>query len=146
MTVVDATNMLFDWYSENDSFELEKDFMRIIPVTDTPEEDRSAFLCALDGFEQNAFVKSVEYKGARRWILAKSYASYEQTIAIGPDTCQGVALIINTMCDTIGQDTDRCEVTNIVEKDIRNLVGLTNYMTNQQGEENIGVDNGEKGK
>ena len=56
MTVVDATNMLFDWYSENDSFELEKDFMRVIPVTDTPEEDRSAFLCALDGFEQNMFV------------------------------------------------------------------------------------------
>jgi hypothetical protein len=61
MTVVDATNMLFDWFSEHDSFELEKDFMKIIAVTETPEEDRSAFLCALDGFEQNAFVKSVEY-------------------------------------------------------------------------------------
>ena len=146
MTVVDATNMLFDWYSENDSFELEKDFMRIIPVTDTPEEDRSAFLCALDGFEQNMFVKSVEYKGARRWILAKPYESYEQTVTVGPDTCQGVALIINSMCDTIGQDTDRCEVTNIVEKDIRNLVGLTNYMTNQRADENISIDNDEKGK
>jgi len=146
MTVVDATNMLFDWFSENDSFELEKDFMKIIAVTETPEEDRSAFLCALDGFERNEFVKSVEYKEVRRWVLAKSYSSYEQTISVGPDTCQGVALIINTMCDTIGQHTDRCEVTNIVEKDIRNLVGLTNYMTNQQGEENISVDNGEKGK
>ena len=65
---------------------------------------------------------------------------------MGPDTCQGVALIINSMCDTIGQDTDRCEVTNIVEKDIRNLVGLTNYMTNQRADENISIDNDEKGK
>jgi hypothetical protein len=146
MTVVDATNMLFDWFGGHDSFELEKDFMKIIPVTDTPEEDRSAFLCALEGFEQNGFVKSVEYKGVRRWILAKSYASYEQTITVGPDTCQGVALIINSMCDTIGEDTDRCEVTNIIEKDIRNLVGLTNYMTNQRAGEDINVDSSEKGK
>jgi hypothetical protein len=146
MTVVDATNMLFDWFSEHDSFELEKDFMKIIAVTETPEEDRSAFLCALDGFEQNAFVKSVEYKEARRWILAKSYSSYEQTVTVGPETCQGIAIIINSMCDSLGDQTDRCEVTNILEKDIRNLVGLTNYMTNPQGEENISVDSDEKGK
>ena len=55
MTVIDATNNLFEWFSENDSFELDKDFIKIISVTDTPEEDKTAFLCALDNFEQNAF-------------------------------------------------------------------------------------------
>ena len=144
MTVVDATNMLFDWFSKHDSFELEKDFMKIIPVTETPEEDRSAFLCSLSGFEQNEFVKSVEYKEVRRWILAKPYSSYEQAVTVGPDTCAGIALIINSMCDTLGDQTDRCEVTNILEKDIRNLVGLTNYMTNPADEQNISIDSNEK--
>ena len=146
MTITDGTNFLFDWFSEHDSFELEKDFMKIISVTETPEEDRSAFLCALDNFEQNAFVKSVEYKEVRRWILAKSYASYEQTITVGPETCHGVALIINTMCDTIGDQTDRCEATNILEKDIRNLVGLTNFMSNDRVAQDNCIDSNKKGE
>ena len=33
---------------------------------------------------------------------------------------------------------------NIVEKDIRNLIGITNYMSNKDGGENISVDNNEK--
>ena len=144
MTVVDATNKLFEWFSEHDSFELEKDFIKIMNVVEWPEEDKSAFLGALATFEENGFVKMIEYKEVKRWILAKKYGAYEQNVALGPETSQGIALILNTMCDVLGDQSDYCDSTNIVERDIRNLVGLTNYMSNRESEENISVDNNEK--
>ena len=144
MTVVDATNKLFEWFSEHDSFELERDFLEIMSVVDYPEEDKSAFIGALAGFEENGFVKMVEYKKVRRWILAKKYEAYEQSVTIGPETSQGLALILNTMCEVIDDQSDYCDPTNIVEKDIRNLVGITNYMSNRESGQNISVDNNEK--
>ena len=144
MTVADATNRLFEWFSGHDSFELERDFLEIMSVVDYPEEDKSAFIGALAGFEESGFVKMVEYKKVRRWILAKKYEAYEQSVTIGPETSQGLALILNTMCEVIDDQSDYCDPTNIVEKDIRNLVGITNYMSNRESGQNISVDNNEK--
>jgi len=144
MTVVDGTNRLFEWFSEHDSFELERDFLEIMSVVDYPDEDKSAFIGALASFEEGGFVKMVEYKEVKRWILVKKYEAYEQNITIGPETSRGLALILNTMCEVIDDQSDYCDSTNIVEKDIRNLVGITNYMSNKDGGENISVDNNEK--
>ena len=144
MTVVDATGRLFEWFSEHDSFELEKDFMKIMDVVESPERDKSAFLAALATFEQSDFVKVAEYKGVKRWVLVKKYDAFDQSVTVGPETSRGVAVILNTFCDVLGDRADYCDVTNIVEKDIRNLVGLTNYMSNRESEQNISVDNNEK--
>ena len=146
MTVVDATGRLFEWFSEHDSFELEKDFMKIMEVVESPERDKSAFLASLATFEQSDFVKMVEYKEVKRWVLVKKYDAFEQAVTVGPETSKGIAMVLNTVCEVLGDQSDYCDVTNIVEKDIRNLVGLTNYMSNQQAEQNISVDNSEKGE
>jgi len=47
MTVLDATAELYSWFSENDCFSLENDFIKVIPITENPNRDRAAFLCAL---------------------------------------------------------------------------------------------------
>ena len=146
MTVIDATGKLFEWFSEHDSFELEKDFMKIMEVVESPERDKAAFLAALESLGQNEFIKMVEYKEVKRWVLVKKYDAFEQTVSVGPETSKGIAVVLNTFCDVLGDQTDYCDVTNIVEKDIRNLVGLTNYMSNRESGENISVDNNEKGE
>jgi hypothetical protein len=146
MTVIDATGKLFEWFSEHDSFELEKDFMKIMEVVESPERDKSAFLAALTTFEQSDFVKMVEYKEVKRWVLVKNYEAFEQAVTVGGETSRGIATVLNTFCDVLGDQTDHCDATNIVEKDIRNLVGLTNYMSSQHAEQNISVDNNEKGE
>ena len=56
MTVIDATGKLFEWFSEHDSFELEKDFMKIMEVVESPERDKAAFLAALESLGQSEFI------------------------------------------------------------------------------------------
>ena len=48
--------------------------------------------------------------------------------------------------DTMPAMKPMMESFSFVEKDIRNLVGLTNYMSSQHAEQNISVDNNEKGE
>jgi hypothetical protein len=88
----------------------------------------------------------VEYTEVKRWVLVKNYEAFEQAVTVGGETSRGIATVLNTFCDVLGDQTDHCDATNIVEKDIRNLVGLTNYMSSQQAEQNISVDNNEKGE
>ena len=51
MTVFESTGNLYEWFSENDSFNMEEDFSKIVLVTDHPKRDRAAFLSALKQLE-----------------------------------------------------------------------------------------------
>ena len=61
MTVLDASGLLFEWFAENDSFNLSEDFKRIVLVTDSPERDRVAVTLALSNLEETGVIKKSSY-------------------------------------------------------------------------------------
>ena len=43
MTVYEATNKLFVWFQDNDSFEMSEDFNSVILISETEDRDKATF-------------------------------------------------------------------------------------------------------
>jgi hypothetical protein len=132
MTVLEASNELYSWFSENDTFCLDKDFIKVIAITETPEEDKAAFLCALKDFEKSKLILSSEINSTEYWILNKKFYSYAQNVQINPELALALAGIINKFCEVIGDSTDLCDPANVEEKDIKNLIYITNVLVSEK--------------
>jgi hypothetical protein len=135
MTTLEATGHLFEWFSQNDSFQMEKDFIKVIPITETPERDKVAFLTALESLQENLLLKSAEYEGSKYWVLSKAYNSYEQTINLSPATAHGIAKIVNSFCDITGLEGEKCNPSELQEKDVSNLIFICTKFIQKEGEE-----------
>ena len=122
MTVLQATEKIYKWYSENDSFSLEKDFKKIIMISDHPERDKAAFLSSLNQLENAELISSSEIDGKRYWVLRKSFLAFPQSVSIDPSTALAIAELINGFCDLIDDSTEKCDPTSIRDEDIRNLI------------------------
>ena len=132
MTILEASGHLYQWFSKNDSFSLEKDFMNVISITETPVRDRATFLCALKDFEVNNLVSSSKIEGEKYWILNKPFSSYVQSVTITPELALTVSEIINKFCEIIDNDAETCDPSSMTEDDIKNLVYITNAMFTQK--------------
>lgn len=124
MTILDASNRLFEHFSKKDSFNIETDYTNLMQISETPDEDKIAFILALEEMEKTEFIKSHQIGKKKIYILKKPFASYEQNIVIAGLTCNLVAKVINEFCDKIKDKRDYCDAKNITEKDIRNLMFL----------------------
>ena len=127
MTILEASERLFKWFSENDYFDMEFDFIRVNPITETKEKDIAALTLALEDLEKNDLIGSKTIDDKTCWILKKPFAAYEQNITLTPPTSMALSQIINTACEAIGDDTDLCDPANVQEKDVRNLLLLFNH-------------------
>jgi hypothetical protein len=124
MTILDASNKLFLWFSERESFNInehsdKEDFFESKKFSKT---DLAALIGALDEFEKMEVIKKIEVDGQAIYILKKSFESFEQTIKFSPETCRSISEFINGFCDMIKNETDRCDVKNVTEKDVKNLL------------------------
>ena len=124
MTILEASEVLFKWFAENDYFEMEEDFIQVNPITETKEKDKAALSLALEELERNELVGSKEVEGKMCWILKKPFTAFEQSVSITPSTALGLSQVVNTACEAIGDDTDLCDPAHIEEKDIRSLLLL----------------------
>ena len=134
MTTLEASGHLYEWFSNNDSFCMEDNFMKIITITETPNEDKVAFLCALKSFEESGMIDS-EFdpdKHRKYWILKKSFLSYPQSVDVSPDTALKMSELINVFCDKMNMDTDRCNPISIEERDIKNVMFICEILTQDQ--------------
>ena len=129
MTVLEASGHLYNWFSENHSFSLEKDFIKIVTITEHPSRDRAAFLCALSDFEKGEMIKKARVGDEEYWVLQRSFLMYPQTISISSDTSLIMSTVINKFCEIIGNDKDMCNPAEISEEDIKNLLYICNYLT-----------------
>ncbi len=131
MTVLEASENLFQWFSNNDYFELNKNQKSINPISETIEQDRVAIMLALEDLEKAELVASKTLEdGSVCWVLKKPFTSFEQNVNITPPTAMALSQIINDACDHIGDDTDRCDPAMLEEKDIRTLIILYNHGQN----------------
>ena len=130
MTILEASGHLYQWFRENDSFSLEKDFMKIITITEEPNRDKATFECALKELEGMKMIQG-EFSPddhLKYWILNKSFLTYEQSISISPDLSITISDIINKFCETMGNTMDVCDPTELQEKDIKNLIYICNIL------------------
>ncbi|MAF24543.1 hypothetical protein CL634_03065 [bacterium] len=139
MTVLEATNELYLWYAENDSFSLETDFIKVIPITEHPKRDRAAFLSALEEFEKWELVCSSKIEETKYWTLKKPYTAVTQSVSLAPNTALAVADVLNNFCDIIEDDTNKCNAANVNENDIKNLVYIVNL---SYGEKKVDLQEG----
>ncbi len=134
MTIIEASNILWKFYSNNSSICLPGDFSKIIPVTETKEVDLITLKLALKEFEEAKIVKYyqntevIEEPKREYWILNKSLSSFDQTVTLSAITSDALAQIINKVCEKLKSDKDLCDPKSITEKDIQNLIMICNSL------------------
>ena len=122
MTVLEMSHDLYDWFKNHDSFEMERDFKKIVLISIDESEDKSLLLASLDGLEKVGVVKLQALKTKKYWFLSKPIASFEQSVSINGAVAAEISLIVNGFCHKINDKTDLSDPLNITPKDIRNLV------------------------
>jgi hypothetical protein len=141
MNVLDASNHLFVWYETSDSFEINKDLKKILPILDNEEETLSAFRLALGQLEEQGMVASQEYADKKYFVLNKPYDAYVQSVELSAFTAKWLAAEINDFCAMIEDSTDAAAATSIVDKDIRNAIHIIQFYKQKMTEkEEIIVD------
>jgi phosphatidylserine/phosphatidylglycerophosphate/cardiolipin synthase-like enzyme len=136
VTVFEAEIELYKWFNENESFEISRDFPRVVLVTDTPEDDRAAILAALKEFENSLIISSQMWEDKKYWILKRTFEATPQSVDLNPAMALAVANIINEFCDITGEYADKCDPKNITEKDLTNLITICSYaMANRTEQE-----------
>ena len=141
MTVLDAQNLLYEWFGENDSFEIQKDMRKVVPIMENEEETISAFKLALGELTTNSLISPQNYGDKKYYILTKSYESYVQTIELSTFTTKWVSGEINEFCSLIDDKTDVCNTSNITDKDVRNLVHIIQFYKGKTAEKEEIISN-----
>ena len=134
MTVLDAANLLYEWFGTNDSFEMNRDLKKVIPIIDNEEETISAFKLALLDLENNTMISSQEWGDKKYYILNKPYEAYNQNIEVTAFTSKWLSGEINEFCGLIEDKTDLCTASSISDKDIRNLIHIIQFYKQKTAE------------
>ena len=125
MTVLDANNALFEWFMNNDSFVMERDLKKVIPIIEDQEEVENTLKMALQQLEEANLIKISEDKKYN--ILTKNFGTYSQSPEINSFVATYASKQINDFCDIINDHTDECDAGNISERDIKNLCHIIDY-------------------
>ena len=88
MTILEATSALYGWFSENDSFNMKNDFIKLVSITETPDEDKAAIGCGLKRWEDMKMVQ----RNNDYWVLDRDLSSLDQTVTINAD----IAMVISS--------------------------------------------------
>ena len=137
MTVFEAEIELYKWFNENHSFEISRDFPRIVLVTDSPEDDKAAVLSALKEFEINSLVSSSRWEDKDYWVLRRPFESVPQSVNINAGSALAISSIINNFCEITGDDTDRCDPKSIREQDIANLITICTLAWQEENKDTL---------
>ena len=140
MNGLESTNILFKWFSSNDTFLLERDFKKIVPLSENEEEDRAVVMCGLKDLSEKNIISNIDYHDKEYWILKKPFQAYTQDVEVSPTTALGVEAIINSFCEVLENKEDICDASSISDKDLANMVFICNSIVQNKSEENNSVD------
>ena len=129
MTVLEASAELFDWFDENDKFDLEEDISKLLKKPS--KSDKAAIKCALEDFEEMDVVKSTMIGDEKYWVLKKSFGDFQQEVSLAPKTCQSIAQVINVFREILNVEEEECDPRKIKEADVNNIILICyHYMNN----------------
>tara|TARA_R100000808_G_C2150183_1_gene158833 strand:- start:3033 stop:3452 length:420 start_codon:yes stop_codon:yes gene_type:complete len=134
MTVFEASVKLYEWFSENDSFSLKKDFTSLTGKQLKLKSAVAAVKCGLKDLTDMSMVASAEVDGEETWVLKKNYHTLEQTVSLSAETCNSISHIVTAFCDIIGNEKEKPDPTSIQEQDIKNLMFVCTHLMDNKSD------------
>jgi len=136
MTVLEASINLYQWFLENDSLsDTSKDFISLMEITETPDEDKAAYHCALKELEEQKMVSLYEDKeGQKTWILQRNLQQCDQEIKINYLTSMQIAHVVNSFCDVMENEQNKCDPANITEEDLKSMIFINQTLAGNGGD------------
>lgn len=136
MTILEASQTLYKYFINNDSFIWPDDYLKLSIISETPEADKAAFELAFQKLKEVKLISSFEdSKNSKKiWILEKPFKSFNQTVEISPVIANNIFEIISSCCEHIKDKSELPDVLNIKEKDIQNLLIITYSLMDKKDE------------
>jgi len=133
MTILEAYQNLNEYFNENTVLNLRRDFKKIILVSEREADDKAAILCALEEMQKAGIIKPSVIENETYWVLFKPLEAFSQEVEINYLIAAGISSVINKVCETLRNDSDKCDPKNITEKDLKNLI----FIASKVSEENL---------
>ncbi len=124
MTILDSYELLDEYFFTHSCFNLKRNRKEILPVSQDEISEDASLICALREMEKAGFLRSCIIDSQEYWTLYKPLANFSQSVELSNVTAAGVASIINSACDILDNEQDKCNSRSLTEKDIKNLVYL----------------------
>jgi hypothetical protein len=124
MTILDSYGLLDEYFFTHTSFNLKKNRKEVILVSENEPAEDASLTCALKEMEISGFLRSCIIDGQMYWTLFKPLTTFSQTLEINSVTAAGIASVINSACETLNNEDDKCNSRGITEKDLKNLIFL----------------------
>ncbi len=133
MNVIEATVSLYLFFQDNDCFEMDEDYEKLLVITDSSDiKERVAVQSALGGLLEMGVVKKQEARNKNNilkdyFVLVQDLSTVEQTVNLPGELCGKIAACVNEFCDVIGDNADKCSPYNIGSNDIHNVLLILEF-------------------
>jgi hypothetical protein len=134
MTVFEASIKLYAWFSDHDTFCMASDYKEITKGEAVQHHAKASLDCALKQLKEIEMISKSDLKGEEVWVLKRNFLTLEQEVKLSADTCLSISEIINTFCDIIEDQKDKCNPSEINEGDIKNLLFICTYFIDNKKE------------
>lgn len=130
MNIISASNKIIQWFSKNDTFNMEDHFKELILISESIEYEKAAVLCALEELKKIDIVRDCQIKTKTYWILFKPIEQLNQNVLLSGNTANIISKIINDFCEATNDTQNICDSKSITDKDINNLLLIVSKIKN----------------
>jgi hypothetical protein len=121
MTILSVCIKLYQWFEENDYFDVDENFKKIFLISEKEDVDKGLLIASLKMLEAQGVISGSEVNGKSLFFLNKPLDSVEQSVTIDATTAVKIAKVLNEFCDDINDFKDVADPTDIKKKDILHL-------------------------
>lgn len=126
MTILEIKNLIFKYFTENDTLVLPDNFNKIILISENPEMDLASLKESLKSYVELGLVKSVEFEDNKKkkvaYVLEKPLQNYEQSVVISGEIGLYIAQILNDVKDQDGHNV--VNPLSITQENIESMIIL----------------------
>jgi len=132
MTIQESSFLLFEWFKENDYFDLNSDYSSLLTGKNLHKDAkklRCSFLGGLLKLQEMGLIKSIvgSTGDTEVWVLQKPFELLSQDLELSGDTCQMIFKFLSECADSMGVEC-KTNPLDITEQDIQSLLWVLNLL------------------
>ena len=139
MTILDCSNLLFEFFLKNDCFNIEEHTTKLLTVVEDFDAFKATLLSTLEDFKRKGIVEESRFNDKAYYILKKGLSVQEQNIKISGETAMEISYAINGFCEDMEGSNEICNPSEISEADVKALLAIIRTITGM-GQEECGED------